>query len=65
MPLILPSSVIWNAYKLMQETKISRLGVSLMCPLYVIKVELIGKESYYRKTKYITSKTQDIKVYLQ
>ena len=37
-PLMLPSNVIWHAHRLIAETKTSRLGVSLMCPLYVKEV---------------------------
>ena len=43
MPLILSSTVIWHAYRLIVETKISRLGVSLMFLLYV-EDEFIGKK---------------------
>ena len=43
MPLIPSSNVIWNAYRLIAETKIFRLGVSLICLLYV-KEEWIGKK---------------------
>ena len=53
MPLILSSNVICHAYRLIAETKIFRLGVSLIClgggmDLYV-KEEWIGKKVYYRK----------------
>ena len=65
MPLILSSDVIWHAYRSIAETKILRLGVSLICPLYVKKGEWIGKKLYYRKMKYITSSKENFKVYLQ
>ena len=42
---------IWHPYRSIAETKIFRLGVSLMCLLYVKKEERIGKELYYRKIK--------------
>ena len=41
-PLILSSNVIWHAYRLIAETKIFRLGVFLICLLYV-KEKWIGK----------------------
>ena len=41
--LILSSNVIWHAYRLIAETKIFRLGVSLICLSYV-KDEWIGKK---------------------
>ena len=63
-PLVLSSNVIWHAYKLIVETKIFRLGVSLICPLCVME-EWIDKKMYYRKMKYITSNTKNFKVYLQ
>ena len=50
-PLILSSNVIWHAYRLIVETKISKLGVSLIC-LLQIKEEWIGKKVYYRKIYY-------------
>ena len=63
---IVYSNVIQHAYRPpIAETKIFRLGVSLICPLYVKKEERIGKKLYYRKTKYITSNTEHFKVYLQ
>ena len=43
MPLILSSDVIWHAYRLKVKTKIFRLGVSLICLLYV-KEAWIGKK---------------------
>ena len=43
MPLILSSNAIWHAYSLIGETKIFRLGVSLICVLFV-KEEWIGKK---------------------
>ena len=43
MPLILSSNVIWHAYRLIAETKIFRLGLSLICLVYV-KKEWIGKK---------------------
>ena len=51
MPVILSSNVIWHAYSLIAETKVFRLGVSLICLLYV-KKEWIGKKVYYRKIYY-------------
>ena len=41
------------------------LGVSLICPLYVKKEEWIVKKLNYKKIKYITSNTENFKVYLQ
>ena len=35
MPLILSSNVIWHGYRLIAETNIFRLGVSLICLFYV------------------------------
>ena len=43
MPLILPSNIIWNAYRLIAEAKISRFSVSLICLLYV-KEKWTGKK---------------------
>ena len=40
---MLPSNIIWHAYRLIAETKIFRLSVSLICSLYVKKEEWIGK----------------------
>ena len=48
MLLILSSNVIWHAYKLIAETKIFRIAVSLVCLLFV-KEERTGKKVYYRK----------------
>ena len=59
------SKVIWHAYRSIAETKIFRLDVSLMCPLYVKKEDWFGKKLYYRKIKYITSNTKNFKVHLQ
>ena len=61
MPVIVFSDVIRDAYRLI---KISRVGVSLICPLYA-KEESIGKKLYYRKIKYITLNAKNFKVYLQ
>ena len=61
-PLILSSNVIWHAYRLMAETKIFRLGLSLICLLHD-KEESIGKKNYYRK--HITSNTEHFQAYLQ
>ena len=58
MPLILSSNIIWHAYRLKAETKIFRLGVSLIYLLYV-KEEWTGKKVYCRKTEYITSNTNN------
>ena len=55
MLLILYSNVIWHAYRFIAETKIFRLGVSLICLLYV-KEEWISKKVYYRKTGIFTTK---------
>ena len=63
--MILSSKVIWHAYTSIAETKIFRLGVSLICPSYLKKEEWIGKKLYYRKIKYITSNIDNFKVYLQ
>ena len=51
MPLILSSNVIWHAYWSIAETKIFRLGVSVICPLYVKKEEWIGKKMKLQKDK--------------
>ena len=59
------SNVVWHAYRSITETKVFRLGVSLIYPLYVKKEEWIGKKLYYRKIKSITSNTENFKVYLQ
>ena len=48
MPLILSSNVIWRAYRFIAETKIFRLGVSLICLLFV-KEEWTGKKSITQK----------------
>ena len=78
MPLILSSNVIWHAYRLIAETKIFRLGLSLICILYV-KEEWIGKKVllihyitiYYLRYNiskdiiYITSNTENSQAYLQ
>ena len=61
-PLILSSNVIWHAYRLMAETKIFRLGLSLICLLHV-KEKWIGKNNYHRK--HITSNTEHFQAYLQ
>ena len=47
-PLILSSNFIWHAYRLIAETKIFKLVVSLICFLYVKEV-WIGKKVDYRK----------------
>ena len=62
--LILSNNVIWDAYRSIAETEIFRLGVTLICPLYVKKEEWISKKLYYREIKYITSSTESFKVYL-
>ena len=54
-----------HAYRSIAETKIFRLGVSLIYPLYVKKERWVGKNLCYRKIKYITSNTGNFKVYLQ
>ena len=43
MPLILSSNVIWHAFSFIVETKVFRLGESLICLLFV-KEEWIGKK---------------------
>ena len=53
-------NVIWYAYRSIAEINIFRLGVSLICPLYA-KEEWIGKKLYYRKIKYITSNTENLR----
>ena len=55
---------MWHAYTWIAETKILRLGVSLICLLYV-KEAWIGKKVYFRKIKYIISNTENFKTYLQ
>ena len=47
MLLILSSNVIWHAHRSTTETKILRLGVSFICPLFVKKEGWIGKKLYY------------------
>ena len=47
-PLILSSNFIWHTYRLIAETKIFRLVVSLICFLYAKEV-WIGKKVDYRK----------------
>ena len=64
-PPILSSNVNWHAYKLIVETKISRLGVSLICHLYVKKEAWIETKLYCAKIKLITSNTEDFKIHLQ
>ena len=64
MPLILSSNVICHAYRLIAETKIFRLGISLIFLLYV-KEEWIGKKVYYRKIQHITSNTESFQAYIQ
>ena len=54
-PLILSSNVIWYVYRSIAETKPFGLGVSLICFLYVVKKEWIGRKLYYRKIKNINS----------
>ena len=63
-PLILSSNVIWYAYWSRTETNIFMLVVSLICSLFVKKEKWLGKKLYYRKTTYITSNTENFKVYL-
>ena len=63
-PLILPSNVIWHAYRLIAETKIFRPGVSLICLLYV-KEESISKKVYYRRIQHLTSNTENFQPHLQ
>ena len=65
MLLVLCNNVIWHAYRSIAETKIFRLGESLIYPLYVKKEEWISKALYYRKIKYITSNNKSFKAYLQ
>ena len=65
MSLILSSNVIWHAYRLITETKIFRLGISLIYFIVYVKEEFIGKKVYYRKIQYITSNNESFKTYLQ
>ena len=58
-------NVICHAYRLLTENKFFRLGVSLLCPLYVKEEEWIGEKLYYIKIKYKISNTDNFKVYLQ
>ena len=44
---------------------IFRIGVSLICALYIEDEEWIGYKLYYRKIIYITSNNKNFKVYLQ
>ena len=60
-PLILSSNAIWHDYRLITETTIFRLSVSLIYLLYV-KEDWIDKKSYYRN---ITSNTENFQVHLQ
>ena len=55
------SNSIWHADRSIAETKIFRLDVSFICPLYVKRV-WIGKKLYYIKIKYITSNAENFKV---
>ena len=48
MHLILSSNVIWHAYRLIAEMKIFRLGVSLICLLYVKENGLAKKYNIKR-----------------
>ena len=63
MPLILSSNVIWHAYRLIAETKIFRLGVSLICLSYV-KEEWMAKK-YNTERQYILQITKNLQAYLQ
>ena len=56
--------MLFGMLQVAAETKIFRLGVTLICPLYV-KEEWIRKKVYYRKIKYNTSNIENFKVYLQ
>ena len=49
--LILFSNVFWNAYRPIAKTKIFRLGVSLIRPLYVKKKEWIEKKITLKQNK--------------
>ena len=51
--MMLSSSVIWHAYRLIAETNPFRPGVSLIYLLYV-KEEWIDKKVYYRKKRNIS-----------
>ena len=64
-PLMLLSNVIWHVHRLIAETKTSRLGVSLMCPLYIKEVWNGLAKSKLQKIKYINSNTENFKVCLQ
>ena len=48
--MILSSNVIWNAYRLIAETKIFRLGGSLIC-LYMLRKNRLAKK--YNTERYI------------
>ena len=54
MSLTLSSNIIWHVYRSIAETKVFRLGVSLICLLYV-KANELAKKVYDRKIKHITS----------
>ena len=61
----LSTNVIWHAYRSIAETKIFRLGIFLIYPIYAKKEEWISKKLYYRKIKYINSNNESFKAYLQ
>ena len=61
--LILSSNIIWLWVDSVQH--IFRIGVSLICALYIENEEWIGYKLYYRKIIYITSNNKNFKVYLQ
>ena len=62
MPLVQSINVIWYAYRSIAETKIFRLGATLICRLYTKEVV---KKLYFRKMKYITSDTKNFEVHLR
>ena len=59
------TNIVQHANKSKAETKIFRLGVSLICPLYVKKEEQIDKKLHYRRIQYIASNTEKFKVSLK
>ena len=61
--LILSSNIIWLWVDSVQH--IFRIGVSLICALYIEDEEWIGYKLYYRKIICITSNNKNFKVYLQ
>ena len=58
-------NVIWHAYRSIAETKIFRLGVTLIYPLYVKKEESISKKLYYGEMEYIALNNESFKLHIQ